>query len=220
MSPQYLFNKIFKNPVNICLVFVFISVVVKSQTHYQSSLDFFNQGNTTMAIEEITRYINSHPNQTDGWELRAFYYMQLSSKEQAISDYTRALELDNDLIGSLTNRALLYMEVERYTLALKDLDRKVALLPKDPASYFDRAYCYALMENYDQALNDFDTCIHLDPSNASAYANRGFTKINQISNEGLIRPAPEECTEACIDLEKALAMGDSSVVKMIQLYCP
>ncbi len=189
------------------------------KTHYQKSLDFFNNNQLESAFSEVNLFLLENPNDVDGLNLRAFYFRQLKEPERAIEDYSHVLRIDKTNMASLTNRALLYMELERYTLALKDLNTKVDLSPKAWTVYFDRAYCLALKGDHEKALLDFNKAIDLNPENASAYANRGFTKINMISNDGLIRPAPEQCVDACIDLHLALEMGDSTVVRMIDLYC-
>ena len=75
------------------------------------------------------------------------------------------------------------------------------------------------MGKHKKAVEDFSRVINLNPDNARAYAQRGVSKINELSNEGLIRPAPEQCEDACLDLKKAQEMGDTTLVKMISLYC-
>lgn len=207
------------------LFFLFFSCIIihaqklGAQSHYQKSLDYFNSNALDSAFSEINLFLYSNSENKAALALRAFYYIEMDRPEQAIEDYSHVLRIDNIDIGALTNRALLYMELERYTLALKDLDTKVDLLPNNWSAYFDRAYCLGLKGDHDKAIADFDEAIKLNPKNAASYANRGFSKINLISNEGLIRPAPEQCTEACLDLNKALALGDSTVTKMISLYC-
>jgi tetratricopeptide (TPR) repeat protein len=187
--------------------------------HYKKSLSYFNDGHTEEAIAEVDLFLAKYHNNVEGLMLRAFYYIQTKKPQKALNDYSKVLEIDEANMDALTNRALLFMELGEYQNALTDINARLANHPDDWSIYFDRGYCYGLNGDHDLAIKDFDKSISMNPEHAESFANRGYSKINKLSNKGLIRPAPEQCVDACIDLRKALALGDSSVTKTIKLYC-
>lgn len=211
-------------PLFIMLIIIFCSALSNGQgaledRHYDKSLAYFNSGMTDEAIEEINIFIVANNSNPEGLMLRAFYYLQLDENEKALSDYNRVLQINKNNDDALANRALLFMEFGEYQNALTDINTRLENHPSDWSIYFDRAYCYGLNGDHNLAIKDFNESIRINPNHAESYANRGYSKINDLSNEGLIRPAPEQCIDACIDLRKALEMGDSTVVKTIGLYC-
>jgi tetratricopeptide (TPR) repeat protein len=57
------------------------------------------------------------------------YDYEQGNCDQAIADYTRAIELNPDLAEAYNNRAYIYMVKKEYALALPDLDRALQLRP-------------------------------------------------------------------------------------------
>jgi tetratricopeptide (TPR) repeat protein len=47
----------------------------------------------------------------------------------ALPDYSRAIELDPGLVGTITNRGLVHLAMERYEEALADLNQAIELDP-------------------------------------------------------------------------------------------
>lgn len=186
---------------------------------YQSSLNLYNSGKTEAALAELNRYIDAAPGSQKGIYLRAYIHLQEGEKEKALSDYTLLLKINPNHEGALTNRALILMEDNKYDEALRDLDRRVRLDTTNWKALYDRGYCKGLKDDNAGAISDFTKVIRLNPGYAEAYANRAYAKINELTNGGVIRPAPSQTADACEDLQTAKAMGDSSVVKMINLYC-
>lgn len=187
--------------------------------HYENSLNLFNANQTQQALNEINKLLKTEPQNIDALYLRAYFYLSTEQKQKALEDYNSILNLEPTHDGALTNRSLLYMEEEKYNLALNDINRRLEIDPKNWMALYDRAYCYALSNNYPKAITDFEQVIALNPDYAPAYANMGFSKINLITQNGLLPPKADETTDACRDLKKAQTMGDTTVVKMIEKYC-
>lgn len=208
------------------IIFVAASLLIphtlNAQTatdYYQQSLKYYNSGETDKAVEEINKVLRTDPANVDALYLRAFYFLQAGKKADALHAYTILLKVDPTHEGALTNRALIFMEQQKYVDAMGDLNKRVALDENNWKALYDRAYCEGLMGDHRKAIADFSRVIALNPDYAEAWANRGYSKINELTNEGVIRPAPSQTGDACGDLKQALQMGDSTVVKMIKLYC-
>ena len=193
--------------------------VASEQPTYQSAVNFFNQGNDEKAITLLNELIEKHPENTQALSMRAFIFLTLGEKQKALESYTAVLNADPSHLDALTNRALIYMENESYMAALSDLNKRIAETPKDWSAHFDKGYCLGLQGEHQEAIDSFTKSIELNDSHAGSYANRGFSKINLLTKDGLIRPAKSQCVDACRDLQRAQAMGDTTVVQMIELYC-
>jgi len=197
--------------------------VLVSQTTAQNditmALDYFNNGKVSQSLIILDSIIRIDDKPAEALYLRAYINLAEGNKENALRDYDLLLKAEPRHRGALTNRSLLLMEGEHYESALEDLNILVEDDPGDWRILYERGYCYGLMGKHKKAVEDFSRVIRLNPDNAQAYGQRGVSKINELSNEGLIRPAPEQCEDACLDLKKAREMGDTTLVKMISLYC-
>lgn len=208
-----------KPTVFLYLLFQFFWLAIHSQHSVQEALKAFNNGKTDKSIHILDSIVLKNKNDAEALYLRAYINLAEGNKADALRDYDLLLKVEPRHRGALTNRSLLLMEGEHYESALEDLNILVEDDPTDWRILYERGYCYGLMGKHKKAVEDFSRVINLNPEHAEAYAQRGVSKINELSNEGLIRPAPEQCEDACIDLKKAQEMGDTTVVKMISLYC-
>ena len=56
--------------------------------------------------------------------------------EEAVRDFTHAIELKSDYVQAIANRATAYQRLKRHDLALRDLTQAVTLDGKYAAAYF------------------------------------------------------------------------------------
>jgi tetratricopeptide (TPR) repeat protein len=96
------------------------------------------------------------------------YDYEQGNCDQAIADYTRAIELNPDLAEAYNNRAYIYMVKKQYALALPDLDRALQLRPNYVNALMNRGdihnYYYEI--DYVRAVADYDQVLSLDPNAA------------------------------------------------------
>ena len=85
----------------------------------------------------------------------------------AITDFTRALEIQPDYPWAIQQRALLYRAARRYEEAISDLTRFIEITPGDPWAIGYRGETYRMMGRYDEALDDFAYALKLDPSRSN-----------------------------------------------------
>ena len=93
--------------------------------------------------------------------------------DEALADYTRAMELDPGNAWAIIGRGETYRLMGRYDEALADFTRAIELDPGNAWAIAGRGETYRLMGRYDEALADFNRAIELDPGNAWAIASRG-----------------------------------------------
>ena len=98
---------------------------------------------------------------------RAETYRLMGRYGDAITDFTRALEIQPDYPWAIQQRALLYRAARRYEEAFSDLTRFIEITPGDPWAIGYRGETYRMMGRYDEALDDFAYALKLDPSRSN-----------------------------------------------------
>jgi tetratricopeptide (TPR) repeat protein len=88
--------------------------------------------------------------------------------DEAIADYTHAIDLDPDFAEAYNNRAYIYMVKKDYAAALPDLDRALELRPNYVNALMNRGdiYNYYYAIDYDRAVADYDLVLSIDPNAA------------------------------------------------------
>jgi tetratricopeptide (TPR) repeat protein len=115
--------------------------------------------------------------------------------DQAIAEYTYAIELDPSLTSFYYNRGLAYGSKKDYDNAISDFSQVIKMNPKDGGAYFERGFAYSLKGDLELAIADYTQAIQLDSENAYAYNNRGLA----FENLG-------QKNEAIKDFERALEL--------------
>jgi tetratricopeptide (TPR) repeat protein len=115
--------------------------------------------------------------------------------EEALAEFTKALDLDPGNVRAIGNRAITYQEMgryddlpwviawrgetytqlERYDEAVADLNRAIELDPSLDWAIAARGLAYLAMKRYHEALEDLGHALERDPDNAWAIARRGET---------------------------------------------
>jgi tetratricopeptide (TPR) repeat protein len=94
--------------------------------------------------------------------------------DDALTDFTRAVELDPEDTRAIARRGLTYRAMERYDDALTDFTRAIELNPENAWAIARRGYVHQLTRRYEDALTDFTRAIELDPEDAWAISRRGY----------------------------------------------
>jgi Zn-dependent membrane protease YugP/Flp pilus assembly protein TadD len=83
----------------------------------------------------------------------------------AIDYYTRAIQLDPNLVQAYSNRGTSYARVGRLDDALADLNRAMRLAPTAAGPRLTRAQILTMRKDYAAALDDLDEAFRLVPEN-------------------------------------------------------
>ena len=128
--------------------------------------------------------------------------------DSAISNLSRAIELDPDNVDAYYLRGLLYTREEHYDEAIADFERVVELdsthtdvMVARAMAYAARGAHYALERDHDRAITDFERSIELDPYNADARIGVAGAYLLR----GIAYYEKGDHREAFADIEKAIA---------------
>lgn len=111
---------------------------------------------------------------------RAFALQRLGRLEEAIADYTAALEMEAELNHAqyFFHRGMCFQGLEgKASAALDDFSRSIALYDGHPGPFHLRGRLYAnVFERYADAIADLDKLLAMRPE-PEGYQLRGFSKI-------------------------------------------
>jgi tetratricopeptide (TPR) repeat protein len=96
----------------------------------------------------------------------------------AITDYTKAIELNPNLTQAYYNRGHSKINLKDYNGAIADFTKAIELNPNNADAYSNRGTSKADLKDYYGAIADYTKAIELNPNLAIAYNNRGLQKCD------------------------------------------
>lgn len=139
---------------------------------YKYYLDYgiydFQCGKYNDAIEKLNKSIELKKD----WDIPYFYRaaanQALENLDEAILDYTKALQLNEKMTDAYYNRAKILLsrkDIENPDLsrAISDLDNAIKLDPNFAEALYAMAAAQKKMENYQEALNYLERVLQLQP---------------------------------------------------------
>ncbi len=114
-----------------------------------------------------------------------FYYARGSVREklgrlnEAVSDYTRSIELYPDYWPVIHARAGIWYGQGHYDKIIDDCSKHLDNYPDNSGALVYRGLCYHNIENYGNALSDYSEAIKHNPDWAEPYAYKGRTYTAQ-----------------------------------------
>ncbi|TAL68948.1 MAG: tetratricopeptide repeat protein [Bacteroidetes bacterium] len=100
--------------------------------------------------------------------------------DEAIKNYSKAIQLDSSRTDAYYNRGLAYLYLEKYPDAIEDFSNVIKRDSSKTDAYNNRGLAYGFIGKVNEAINDFNYAIKLDSSFSMAYFNRGnaFMSLN------------------------------------------
>ena len=115
---------------------------------------------------------------SESYLYRGFINTKLDDQKQAITDYTKAIEVDPDYAVAYFYRGLAYADLDKYGQAITDYTKAIELDSDYVFAYLYRGFVYVDLGEYKQAITDYTKAIELDPNYAVAYYFRGLAYAN------------------------------------------
>lgn len=101
--------------------------------------------------------------------------VQLGRYDDALVDYSLAIEHDAALSYCCFNRGNLYLILGEFQRAVDDLTKALAASPKDATALSRRGQAYEALGQSGLALDDFRTALEINPGLESA--KEGFARV-------------------------------------------
>ena len=116
-----------------------------------------------MAIEEFDKAIDLDPNYAVAYNGRGYAYNKAGQYQNAINDYTMAVQLDSDYATAwlYNERGVSYYLLDQYQTAVNDYTMAIQLEPSG-LRYFNRAWAYYRLGEYTKMYADDAAACSLD----------------------------------------------------------
>lgn len=165
-------RRMIQDPKVLEWILRWLSLTWEQTEEYQEWTDFFSE------------FIVRHPDHSIAHHLRAESHWYQGRLQDALHDYSRALELDPSDFSALLGRGQVFVEDGRFESAVKDLGASLGVFDSIPGAdaiwkkQFE-AYArnglgaaYAGLEQFGLSSEQFKKSIELCPDNAWVYFNR------------------------------------------------
>lgn len=88
-------------------------------------------------------------------------YVKLRDYENAIKEFTLAINKHPDYAVAYSNRAIAYMQQKKFNKAMDDLKKASEIAPNDPMVHYNFTSLYSLQNQLDRALDSLDKALAL-----------------------------------------------------------
>jgi len=154
-----------KNSVRMMVIALTIVVVSNSVLTYQRNKVWKDE--FTLWSDAVARSPDkARPHYNRGLE----YYRQ-GALSQAISDLTKAIEIDPGYADAYTNRGRIYAQQGGFKPALNDFNKAIEVGPNSVVAYSNRGIIYAYYGHFNEAIFNFAQAIKIDPTYGESYWN-------------------------------------------------
>ncbi len=108
-------------------------------------------------------------------ELTKSHNEELKSYAEALKDYTKSYDLDNNNLETIRKRADLYKRMGKNLEALREYRTYLLVYKEDVSVYEEISRLHLLVNgNIDDAINDLNEALNVDLRNANLYYERGL----------------------------------------------
>jgi len=136
-----------------------------------NALTSHNQNMFNEAIEQYSFILEQKPNDVICsiiYKHRGMAYFACSGYDEAISDFTSSLELDNKSYKAAYYRGVVHSVLKEYSQAIDDYTLSLSINPYQSFCLFRRGQAFYHIGDYPQGLADCENSLALEPNNKSA----------------------------------------------------
>ncbi len=144
-----------------------------AQRHYESALDFFDQGQYDKAMQQIEKAIQKAPNNPDLYATKGIFLHRMNNLVHAIEAYHTALKVAPDHSFSHYNLGLIYMKQNKTLLAIQEWEAVIKVKPSDTDAIFNIAVALAHLGKSQQSIPFYRKVLELDPDHVQTHQNLG-----------------------------------------------
>lgn len=146
---------------------------IYAQRHYESALDFFEQGNYEKALQQINSAIQKSPNNPDYLATKGVFLHRMNDIPKAIEAYKKALEVFPGHPFSHYNLGIIFIKENKPLQAIQQWEEALKTNPKDIDSIFNIAVTLTKMGKTEQAIPLFQKVLDLNPNHVMSHQNLG-----------------------------------------------
>lgn len=181
----------------------------QSSLYFFEGVCLFKEKKMDLAINSFTKAIEIDPKNAEAFNNRAnilFYFK--NQVNEAILDYSRAIELKPEEYLFLINRGLAYESIGEFDKALADIKKVIEKNHRMGLAWVLKGNIEYLKKEYKDAIKSFNKALWIDNNLIEAYTGRGLSRIG-LNNR----------VWGCHDLYISLQRGSKQGRENWQVYC-
>ena len=105
---------------------------------------------------------------------RGMNYTSKGMYDEAIEEFTKAIEKNPKNAYAYYNRGLTYHKKGKLDKAILDYDKAIEINPKEAEIYYNRGIAYYYKDYLSQAISDWSKAVEISPDSAAIYQKRAF----------------------------------------------
>jgi len=117
---------------------------------------------------EMMQEDNARLEEADKLYKKAYYLTDEKKHEEAIANYSKAIELVPSFFEAIDNRAFCKMDLARWSEAIQDFKQSLEVNPNSALAEFSIGECYFRLGNYGEAKKQFKKALSIDPDHKGA----------------------------------------------------
>lgn len=139
----------------------------RARIRMELAIGYFEQGQTSVALDEVKQVIASDASFPDAYNLRGLIYMRLNDMRQAEDSFKRAIALNSQDGNVLHNYGWLLCQQNRHPEAMRAFDQALAnpLYPGRAKTLLTQGVCQARAGQRDDAERSLARSYELDAGN-------------------------------------------------------
>jgi tetratricopeptide (TPR) repeat protein len=164
------------------------------------------------ALNDLNAAIQSQP--PDSLMLPVLYLLRANIRVKegnagaALEDYNNAIQLNSGFSIAYSNRGVAKHMLGNDSAAIADYTKAISINNSYAEAYYNRGISYFALKNYDKAIFDFTKALKFKEAYIEALNNRAVARFHSGDIAG-----------ACDDLNKAVGLGDSDAIELINEQC-
>jgi len=138
------------------------------------------------------------------WYRKGLTATRIGNYKEAISAYTKAVQLDPQYVLAYIERSFAYSRTGNFQQVFENANKAIELDPRNAKAYVNRGFAHSKLGHYQQAIEDANKAIELNPRYVLAYVNRGDA-YSRIGNN----------QQAFKDANKAIELDSKNVMAYV-----
>lgn len=144
-----------------------------AQRHYESALDYFEQGNYEKALQQIDNAIQKSPKNPDYYSTKGVFLHRMNDIPRAVDAYKKAIEVFPGHTFSHYNLGIIFMKEGKILQAIQQWEEVIKNKPDDVDSIFNIAVGLSRLGKTKQAIPFYKKVLEYDPGHVMAHQNLG-----------------------------------------------
>ncbi len=165
-----------------------------------------NRNISKLSINEISQILKKDTTNAILFQARAEKYYKLNQLDSALSDYKKAIALENDSLDWLITLSDIYLYKGQSEKARQTLDEALKLEPNNTTTLLKMGMLYLLIEDHMKSFEYINLALNIDPNMEKAYFYKSMNYIEV-----------GDTTRAIGELQKAVERNPDYIDAYIQL---